>query len=331
MLQYADWRLRTHALLSVTKETSYEISDRLAHRVIPDWLQRMNFTSVLQRTHELREAFRPVALGAVLQSLTKDNIEPSRDPAVRRVCSSWDTTVNLAERAWLCSIFAIVEPVVFDGERELGYFPLSYSITLPISQLRQQNLCTPDFLVELFDGLRESIIQQLEDLDVVVPQHRLMIEPEALQSLNNPPMTDVPNTLPHSDTDLFLHDIRKHISEELEPMKALLTIVMDNRSPAPTIELKPKWDNVARKLTVANILVKKFKQEAVNQEAVLNAFQEENWPALIEDPIPPHRDRVASDTLRETVRALNENQKNPCLKFECNGRGQVTFQIDIPE
>jgi hypothetical protein len=49
------------------------------------------------------------------------------------------------------------------------------------------------------------------------------------------------------------------------------------------------WDAEARKLFVNGEVAKRFKWPATNQELVLSTFQEEGWPARIDDPLPPHR------------------------------------------
>src|SRR5262249_19894178 len=48
----------------------------------------------------------------------------------------------------------------------------------------------------------------------------------------------------------------------------------------------PVWDSDRRELRFHEILVKQFKLPAPNQEMVLAAFEEEDWPPRIDDPLP---------------------------------------------
>jgi hypothetical protein len=62
---------------------------------------------------------------------------------------------------------------------------------------------------------------------------------------------------------------------------------------------------------VGGRLVKRFRQPAVLQHAVLSAFQELGWPARMEDPLPPMDDpQAAKLRLREVIKRLNRFQRN---------------------
>ena len=59
---------------------------------------------------------------------------------------------------------------------------------------------------------------------------------------------------------------------------------MSDRPVVPTslpAKLVPMWEADRRLLTYDGRIVKRFKSRALNQETVLNAFQEENWPHRI--------------------------------------------------
>jgi len=94
---------------------------------------------------------------------------------------------------------------------------------------------------------------------------------------------------------------------------------------APAIKnepLVPKWDRDRQELRVGNVLVKQFKVPAVNQEAILAAFEEESWPPRIDDPLPPHHEQSPKRRLQETIKSLNRNQKRCLLRFLGDGSGQ---------
>lgn len=110
------------------------------------------------------------------------------------------------------------------------------------------------------------------------------------------------NTLHRSET----HEVADH---------PLLTIA----HPHP---LTPTWDRNRQELKVGNTVVKRFRVPAANQEAILAVFEEEHWPARIDDPLPPHREQSPKRRLQETIKSLNRNQKNSMIRFLGDGSGQ---------
>ncbi len=63
----------------------------------------------------------------------------------------------------------------------------------------------------------------------------------------------------------------------------------------------PKWDCLRQELRLGDLLVKRFKVRAPNQERVLSAFEEEGWPACIDDPLPRCTDQDPKRRLHETI------------------------------
>jgi hypothetical protein len=89
----------------------------------------------------------------------------------------------------------------------------------------------------------------------------------------------------------------------------------------------PEWDVNVRELRIDGCVVKRFKWQALNQEAVLNAFQEEDWPRRIDDPLPPHADQDSKRRLADTIKCLNAKQKNHLLRFHGDGTGEgITWE-----
>lgn len=84
----------------------------------------------------------------------------------------------------------------------------------------------------------------------------------------------------------------------------------------------PRWDRDRQELRLGGQLVKQFKVPATNQETILAAFEEEQWPARIDDPLPPHPEQDAKRRLHDTINSLNRNQKRPLLRFFGDGSGQ---------
>ena len=94
----------------------------------------------------------------------------------------------------------------------------------------------------------------------------------------------------------------------------------------------PVWDQKRRELRLGDVIVKRFKWPAGNQEQVLQAFQEEGWPAKIDDPLPPHPNICPKRRLHDTIKCLNRRQINGSLKFRGDGTGQgVLVEIRAPQ
>lgn len=82
------------------------------------------------------------------------------------------------------------------------------------------------------------------------------------------------------------------------------------------------WDANTRELWVNGRIAKRYRWPAANQEAVLNAFQEERWPARIDDPLPPQGDQDPKRRLGDTIKCLNRKQESWLIHFRGDGTGQ---------
>jgi hypothetical protein len=102
---------------------------------------------------------------------------------------------------------------------------------------------------------------------------------------------------------------------------------LDNQSLPTAPELKacgdriPSWDRERRELRMGRILVKRFCVPAENHVKVLSAFQEEAWPAHIDDPLPPAAEIDPKRRLHSTIQCLNRNHRAPLLHFHGDGTG----------
>jgi hypothetical protein len=90
---------------------------------------------------------------------------------------------------------------------------------------------------------------------------------------------------------------------------------------ARLLQIMPDWDAVRRELWLGDVLVKRFRQPARNQEAILAAFQEEGWPARIDDPLSGGDNVDSHDRLHDAVRRLNQ-QKVRLIEFRSDGLGK---------
>ncbi|MEZ6098696.1 MAG: hypothetical protein R3E01_06965 [Pirellulaceae bacterium] len=96
-------------------------------------------------------------------------------------------------------------------------------------------------------------------------------------------------------------------------------------------ECRPRWNRHDRELYYGDQLVKKFSVPAKNQELVLTAFEEEEWPQHIDSPLPPAKSgEAASVRLRDTIKRLNQGHQAKYVTFHGNGSGSqiVWHRID---
>jgi len=84
----------------------------------------------------------------------------------------------------------------------------------------------------------------------------------------------------------------------------------------------PVWDQERRELRINDVVVKSFKLPSPNQEAILTALAEENWPVRIDDPLPPHVELDPKRRLHDTIKSLNRNQKSRLIRFSGDGTGE---------
>jgi hypothetical protein len=91
---------------------------------------------------------------------------------------------------------------------------------------------------------------------------------------------------------------------------------------APSLASQPVWDGGLRELRLGEVVVKRFKQPAGNQELILGAFQEEGWPARIDDPLPPAKGQDGKRRLHSTISNLNRRQENSLIHFHGGGNGK---------
>lgn len=94
-------------------------------------------------------------------------------------------------------------------------------------------------------------------------------------------------------------------------------------SPAPRAgspEQKPDWNEDRNELSFGGKVIRRVSRgRAKNIVKVLDAFQEENWPDRIDDPLAPSKNQVR---LHETIASLNKYQDPPTIRFRADGTGQ---------
>jgi hypothetical protein len=93
-------------------------------------------------------------------------------------------------------------------------------------------------------------------------------------------------------------------------------------APSSDAPEKPRWDSTARKLWLGPCLVKEFLRPSVCQVLILEAFEEQDWPESIDDPLPITHDIDPKRRLHDAIKRLNRNQHCPTLSFHGNGNGE---------
>jgi len=100
---------------------------------------------------------------------------------------------------------------------------------------------------------------------------------------------------------------------------------------APAPSLPPVWDAARRELRLGQLVLKRFRQPAKNQEAILAAFQEDGWPIRIDSPIRNGNDANAPERVHNAVKRLNR-QIRRFIRFESDGNGEgVMWALDPAE
>jgi hypothetical protein len=99
-----------------------------------------------------------------------------------------------------------------------------------------------------------------------------------------------------------------------------------DREPTRSTKLShpvPVWDMKLHELRLGKRVIKRFTHPAPAQELILSAFQEENWPTAIDDPLTVQFLQDPKRRLHYTIRNLNRAQKPFRLRFFINGNGQT--------
>lgn len=84
----------------------------------------------------------------------------------------------------------------------------------------------------------------------------------------------------------------------------------------------PSWKSDRSELWFGEVVVKRFRWAAVNQETILATFEEDGWPARIDDPLPYATAQDPKRRLGDTIKCLNRNQCAPIMRFRGDGTGE---------
>jgi len=197
--------------------------------------------------------------------------------------------------------------------RELGRDPWDFAVE--IQTFRALGLTNNDFRWLVCKGL----VAHQQEVTEVGDTHRVFQSDRALSFSEKTCFVLSPAGLAYIGTGLSLFEPPAlngvHEAADLSPLASRNGNGKDST-------LVPKWDRERQELRVGNLVVKQFKVPALNQERILAAFEEEGWPVVIDDPLPPHPEQDPKRRLHDTIISLNRNQKHPLIHFLGNGNGQ---------
>ena len=95
--------------------------------------------------------------------------------------------------------------------------------------------------------------------------------------------------------------------------------------PQPLIlepDVRPKWHDDRRELWLGPVLVKRFRFRSPNQEMLLTAFEEEQWPIRLDDPLPPVPNQTSKQRLHDAIKNLNRHHMTRVIRFAGDGTGE---------
>jgi hypothetical protein len=94
--------------------------------------------------------------------------------------------------------------------------------------------------------------------------------------------------------------------------------------PLPVLQLGslvPNYDGSTRTFNWGRNILKSYRQPSDNQEMVLCAAEELDWPAWFDDPLPSQAGRRSKVRLHDTIKALNRHQHPYLVHFRGDGTG----------
>jgi hypothetical protein len=92
-------------------------------------------------------------------------------------------------------------------------------------------------------------------------------------------------------------------------------------APAPhSLVLVPHWNADRRELWCGQVLAKRLRKAAPNQECILRAFELQGWPTRISDPLPADERVDSVERLHEAIKRLNAHMT--VVRFGGDGTGR---------
>jgi hypothetical protein len=107
---------------------------------------------------------------------------------------------------------------------------------------------------------------------------------------------------------------------ELRPDSGPQAVVSDaSRAPNRPGEPRPAWDRLNREFTYGGRRLRKYRDLAEAQTAVLDTFQELQWDGVVDSPFPPGK--KGSARLKNAIKNLNGGLEQRAIEFYADGSG----------
>jgi hypothetical protein len=225
------------------------------------------------------------------------------------------TALAVLREAWDCAQDVAVEPSEFAVET---HYLLDRGVT--VSQLRWL--------------AAKGFVQHRQELTTSGDHHRNFGPPGPLCLCERSCVLLTPRGI---EFELTLRGERTAaVAADSESLIQIASQAVDERRPEATPEattgtsplaaadaavVHPAWDIDRKELSVAGVLVKRYKVPSMNQERILAAFTEEGWPYRIDDPLPPAFGQDPKVRLNNTIKSLNRHQRSRLVRFMGDGSG----------
>jgi len=124
-------------------------------------------------------------------------------------------------------------------------------------------------------------------------------------------------------TPLLTRAGQRYVSGLLVAARAGIAAQLTPPEPAANQPVLPRWDAQYRRLFLGEVMLKEFRQPALNQTAVLDAFQRKGWGCkYLTNPLVSARGKPGTkdrERLLETIKSLNLGLPAGTIRFRSKG------------
>jgi hypothetical protein len=180
LVEYAFWHARTHALWTLTHgSVCFRVGRRLCRLPATQWSNALLRMSDHEERDTRTELFRAVHLSGLVNPTLPPDADPDSLRDVSRRNPRWLTQAVLGAHRFKVTIFATVEPLVWDRDDDMAYFHVSLSVRLPRGRLAELGHWNPHSLSLLW----EQVGQQLDErvIEVAAVARAGVTEPPSLR------------------------------------------------------------------------------------------------------------------------------------------------------
>jgi hypothetical protein len=213
-----------------------------------------------------------------------------------------------------------------DGPEESNDLPVSRGLRAALALLQHALACAKDAQAPPWDFALE--IGQLYAAGLTITDLRWMVVKEFVEHADETSVhgsehrSFTPSRgLTFMPTTCVLLTVKGAALAASESAAASEEIAGANGKLLAGMSAKPQWDPTRRKLSFGGQMVKQFHVPARNQELILSAFQQQDWPESIDDPLSGEIDIDPKIRLNDAIYRLNNKQLACLIRFHVNGHG----------